>query len=562
MKLRKYLIWKRGKGAKPKLTVVDNPEQSSFGFSQEEVSALRTVLPWEVPRLTRVQRVGAFLEDLPITQGSLSGTKLKLRDWQWEFLEAVYAENETGQRPVRTALLSMARKNGKTQLVAGLGLCHLVGPEAENRGEVYAAANDKQQSGKTFMEMVAILDEHPELDARVNVVKFSKRIEVLSGQGKGSIFQALSADASTKQGLSPSFTIYDELGTAPKRDLYEALDTAMGARDNPLLCVISTQAADDHAIMSELIDYGQKVNSGEVTDASFHMTFYGAGKDDDPWHPETWAKANPALGDFRSLEDVERQASQAQRIPSKEQAFRNLILNQRVDAYVRFLAKAEWDANAGAVDYSALSGRECWGGLDLSQSRDLTAFVLVFPDDKGGFDVLPRFFLPQQGIQEKAELDRVPYDLWAKQGFLTLIPGAVVDPSYVAEAIAEASQEFKIQRIAYDRWRMEYLKREFVRLGLDLPIEAFGQGFKEMGFAVDKLERSVAEGLLRHAGNPILTYCAANAVIEMDPAGNRKLAKNKSSGRIDGMVALAMALAAVERESEESVPACIAALMD
>ena len=552
----------RGKGAKPKLTVVDNPAQRSLDIALDEVSTLRSTLPWEEPGLTRVERIGAFLEDLPITQGSLAGTKLRLRDWQWDFLKSVYAEDETGRRPVRTAVLSMARKNGKTQLVAGLGLCHLLGPEAESRGEVYAAANDKQQSGKTFMEMVAILDEHPELDARVNVVKFSKRIEVLHGQGKGSIFQALSADASTKQGLSPSFTIYDELGTAPKRDLYEALDTAMGARENPLLCVISTQAASDHAVMSELVDYGHKVNSGEVTDASFHMTFYGASEDDDPWHPDTWAKANPALGDFRSLEDVERQASQAQRIPSKEQAFRNLILNQRVDAHVRFLAKAEWDANAGAVDYAALSGRECWGGLDLSQSRDLTAFVLVFADDKGGFDVLPRFFLPEQGIREKAESDRVPYDLWAKQGFLTLIPGAVVDPAFVAEAIAEAGHEFKIQRIAYDRWRMEYLKREFDRLGAELPIEPFGQGFKEMGFAVDKLERLVAEGQLRHAGNPILTFCAANAVIEMDPAGNRKLAKNKSSGRIDGMVALAMALAAVDREGEDDVPACIAALMD
>jgi len=552
----------RGKGAKPKLAVVENTDQGAFGFAQGEVSPLRSSLPWEEPGLSRVERIAAFLEDLPITQGSLAGTTLKLRDWQLQFLEEVYAEDEDGRRPVRTAVLSMARKNGKTQLVAGLGLCHLLGPEAESRGEVYAAANDKQQSGKTFMEMVAILDEHPELDARVNVVKFSKRIEVLHGQGKGSIFQALSADASTKQGLSPSFTIYDELGTAPKRDLYEALDTAMGARDNPLLCVINTQAASDHAVMSELVDYGHKVNAGEVTDPSFHMTFYGAGEDDDPWNPDTWAKANPALGDFRSFEDVERQAAQAQRIPSKEQAFRNLILNQRVDAHVRFLAKAEWDANAGDVDYAALAGRECWGGLDLSQSRDLTAFVLVFPDDRGGFDVLPRFFLPEQGIREKAELDRVPYDIWAKQGFLTLIPGAVVDPSYVAEAIAEASEEFNIQRIAYDRWRMEYLKREFDRLGADLPIEAFGQGFKEMGFAVDKLERLVAEANLRHAGNPILTFCASNAVIEMDPAGNRKLAKNKSSGRIDGMVALAMALAAVDREGEDDIPACIAALME
>lgn len=552
----------RGKGAKPKLAVVSNPDQPSFGFAQDEVSALRATMPWEVPGLSRVERVVAFLEDLPITQGSLAGTKLQIRDWQRDFLEAIYSEDDTGRRPVRTAVMSMARKNGKTQLVAGLGLCHLLGPEAVGRGEVYAAANDKAQAGKTFAEMVAILDEHPELDTRVNVIKFSKRIEVLSGHGKGSIFQALSADASTKQGLSPSFTIYDELGTAPKRDLYEALDTAMGARDNPLLCVISTQAASDHAVLSELVDYGKKVNAGEVIDPSFHLTFYGADEGDDPWAEETWLKANPALGDFRSLDDVRRQAAQAKRMPAAEQGFRNLILNQRVDAHVRFLAKAEWDANNGAVDFAALEGHECWGGLDLSQSRDLTAFVLVFPDGSGGFDVLPRFFLPEQNIREKSELDRVPYDLWARLGFLTLIPGAVVDPSFVAEAIAEYCSIYDVQRIAYDRWRIEDLKRELDRIGAEPPLEPFGQGFRDMAPALDKMERLVAEARLRHAGNPVLTFCASNAVVEMDPAGNRKLAKNKSSGRIDGMVALAMALAAVDREGEDALPACLAELLE
>ena len=551
----------RGHGAKPKL-VVENSQQGAFGFAQDEVSPLRNVLPWETAGLSRLERVVAFLEDLPITQGSLAGTKLVIRQWQRDFLEAVYAEDNNGVRPVRTAVLCMARKNGKTQLVAGMALCHLLGPEAENRGEIYAAANDKLQSGKTFAEMVAILDEHPELDARVNVVKFSKRIEVLRGQGKGSIFAALSADASTKQGLSPSFTVYDELGTAPKRDLYDALDTAMGARENPLMCVISTQAASDHAVLSELVDYGKKVNTGEITDTSFHLTLYAADPNDDPWSEETWLKANPALGDFRSLEDVQRQAAQASRMPAREQSFRNLILNQRVDAHVRFLAKAEWDANGAAVDMKTLEGRECYGGLDLSQSRDLTAFVLIFPDDKGGFDVLPRFFLPENGIDDKSDLDRVPYSLWAKQGFLTLIPGATVDPTFVAKAIAEACAAYDVQRIAYDRWRIEDLKRELDRMGAETPLEPFGQGFRDMAPALDKMERVVVEAKLRHSGNPILTFCASNAVVEMDPAGNRKLAKNKSSGRIDGMVALAMALAVVDQEGEETMPACLTELMD
>lgn len=549
----------RGHGAKPKL-IVDN-RQGDLGFDLEETASLRNTLPWETPGLSRLDRVVAFLEDLPITQGSLAGTNLAIRPWQRDFLAAVYAEDQDGHRPVRTAVLSMARKNGKTQLVAGLALAHLLGPEAEGRGEVYAAANDKAQAGKTFAEMKAILEEHQELGARVNIINFHKRIEVLHGPGKGSIFQALSADASTKQGLSPNFVVYDELGTAPKRDLYEALDTAMGARDTPLMCVISTQAASDTAALSTLIDYGVKVNSGEVLDPSFHLTLYTAGPDDDPWCEDTWRKANPALGDFRSLEDVRRQAAQAQRMPAAEQGFRNLILNQRVDAHVRFLAKREWDNCAVPVDFAALSGRQCWAGLDLSQSRDLTAFVMVFPDDAGGFDIFPRFFLPERGIAEKSDLDRVPYDIWARQGFLTLIPGATVDPSFVAEAIADACDEYDMQRIAYDRWRIEDLRRELTRMNVAPPLEPFGQGFKDMAPAVDKVERLVAEARLRHAGNPILTFCASNAVIEQDPAGNRKLAKNKSSGRIDGLVALAMALGGMDRETVSELPGCLEGLL-
>ena len=549
----------RGKGAKPKLNLVDTG-QVAFGFVSES-SPLRSVLPWEQPDLSRLDRIVAFLEDLPITQGKLAGSKLRLRDWQVDFLRAVYAEDEDGRRPVRTAVLSMGRKNGKTQLVAGLALCHLMGPEAEGRGEVYAAANDRDQAGKCFAEMVAILDNHAELEARANVVKFSKRIEVLHGQGAGSIFAALSADATTKQGLSPSFIVYDELGTAPKRDLYDALDTAMGAREDPLMIVISTQAASDHAVMSELIDYGVKVNAAEIVDPAFHLTLFAADPGDDPWSKDTWAKANPALGDFRSLSDVERQAGQAKRMPARENAFRNLILNQRVDAHVRFLSKAEWDRNSREVEYAKLVGRAAYGGLDLSQSRDLTAFVLVFPAESGGFDVMCRFFLPADNIAERADQDRVPYDLWARQGFLTLIPGATIDPSVVAEAIAEDCETFDVQSIAYDRWRIEDLKRELGRIGAAPPLEPFGQGFRDMAPAIDKLERLVASGQLRHAGNPILTYCAANAVVERDAAGNRKLTKAKSSGRIDGLVALSMALAVIDKDAGEQLPACILELI-
>ena len=525
----------RGPGAKPIKT---------FDKSQNKK---RKILPWEVVGLTRVEKVIAFLEDLPITQGKLAGSNLRIRDWQRKFLEAVYFEDSPGNRPVRTAVLSIPRKNGKTQLIAGLALCHLLGPESEIRGECYACANDRFQAGKTFNEMVAIINSHSELSERCNIIRFKKEIEVLSGDGEGSIFAALSADAATKHGTSPSFVCYDEAGLAPKRDLFEAMDSGMGARENPLMCVISTQAADDFHLMSELVDYGHKINSGEIVDPSFHLTFFGADIHDDIWSIETWKKANPALGDFRSLQDVERQAAQAQRIPSKENSFRNYILNMRVAAHSRFISKVEWDKCGGKVILNRLIGKKCFGGLDLSASRDLTAFVLVFPNDSGEFDIVPQFFLPENGIAEKSDNDRVPYEVWGRDNVLTLIPGATVDPSFVAEAMAEASELYDIQVIGYDRWRIEDLKRELSSIGSALPLEPFGQGFKDMAGAVDKLERVVAQEKLNHGSNPILNMCAANAVIERDAAGNRKLTKAKSAGRIDGLVALAMALTVIDR---------------
>lgn len=520
----------RGPGARPKPKIIDHAVHDHGDP------------PWKADGLSRSDRVVAFLESLPITAGKLAGTTMTIRPWQREFIDAVYRVDDDGNRPVRTAVLSMARKNGKTQLAAGLALCHLLGPEAEQRGECYSAALTKDQASKLFLEMVAILNAFPPLGDRCNVQRFTKTIEVLNGDGAGSIYVALSADAGSKMGLSPSFVVYDELGSAPGRDLYDALDTATGARENPLMICISTQAPADFHVFSELIDYGLRVNSGDVDDPSFHLTLYRAPEDADPWDRASWIAANPALADFRSLEDVERQAAQARLVPSKESAFRNLILNQRISATARFINQREWALCAGAVDLQALPGRECFAGLDLSGGRDLTAFVMVFPRDDRGFDAVAKFYMPEAGIEERSNEDRVPYALWAKQGLITLIPGSTIDPAFVAHDVAEAAATYDLKAVAYDRWRINDFKRELDELGCTVPLEAFGQGFRDMSPAVDTLERQVAEKLLRHGGNPVLTMCAANATVTRDPAGGRKLDKAKSTGRIDGLIGLAMAL--------------------
>jgi phage terminase large subunit-like protein len=503
-------------------------------------------LPWMKPRLTRLARVIAFLEYLPITSGSHAGRPFKVRPWQRRFLESVYGGK--GPRRVRTAVLSMARKNGKTDLAARLALCHLAGPEAEERGEVYSAANDKFQAGRIFSEMCAIIDRVTFLNDRIVIKRHAKELEDLGGTG--SVYAALSADVPGKHGLSPSFVVYDELGQAPSRELFDTLDTAMGARESPLMLVISTQAANDLAPMSELIDYGLRVQSGEVVDATFHLTLYTAPAEADPWSPETWKLANPALGDFRSLDDVTRLAAQAQRLPSKEAAFRNLILNQRVAAEHSLLTAGEWKACGAPVDLAGLKGRPCFAGLDLSASRDLTALVLVFADDQGGFDVVPFFWLPESGLAEKAEADRAPYVVWKDQGLLATTPGATIDPRFIAAEVARLHGFYNIRKLAFDRWRIEDFKRHLHEEGAtSLEMIPHGQGFRDFGPAVDRLERHVADRTLRHGMNPPLTMCAANARAVSDPAGNRKLDKSKATGRIDGLVALCMAISAAATDA-------------
>ncbi|MGV1787540.1 MULTISPECIES: terminase large subunit [Agrobacterium] len=544
---------RRGKGAKPKKAAGD-----IMGGPQR-----RQTLPWEAEGLSRLEAVVAFIEDMPVTQGKLAGTKIKLRDWQIEkFLAPTYATDEYGRRPVRTSVLSMARKNGKTAISAALALCHLVGPEAEQRGELYIGAVDKIQAGKAWAECRAMIEGHVELSERVNIIKFSKEIEVEPGYpGEGSVLKAVSADADSKLGLSPSFVIMDEAGYHPSRALYDAFDSALGGRSEPLIILISTQARDDNQYFSELIDYGLKCQSGEIEDDSFALAFFTSDPEADPFDPDTWLAANPALGDFNSYEQIERMADQAKRIPSKEAAFRNLILNQRIDGTTRFIAAREWnDCDLGHIDEAALEGRECYGALDLSAARDLTAFVLVFPEEDGRFTVLPRFFLPAFDIDGKSESDRVPYNVWSRQADarLTLLPGKVIDPQAVAEYIADEAGRFDIKEIAFDRWRIEDLRRELAKASIDLPLQPFGQGYKDMSPAVDMLEVAVAQQKVNHAGNPLMKMCAANAVITKDPSGARKLDKSKASGRIDGLVALAMALQTAARHTEDdALPACL-----
>ena len=492
--------------------------------------------PWEADGLTRAEKVIAFVESLPITKGFGAGERVQLIEFQREWIEAIYAEDGEGRRRVRTGLLSVARGQGKTVLAAMLCLAHLVGPECEQRGECYSAAATKDQSALIFAEMEAIIMETPWIAARVNVQRFVKTIEDMQ---TGSKFKALASDGFSAHGLASSFIVCDELAQWKKRELYDVLSTSMAKRREPLMLVIGTQSPYPENIMSELVDYSERLNSGEVDDESFHGVVYAVPENADPYDPSNWSLANPALGVFVSQEQIAIEARRAKRMPTFEPAFLNLHCNMRVDAEPKAINPTEWKACGQAVDPDLLQGRPCYGGLDLSSVRDLSALVLYFPEDGGA--VLPWFWCPKAGLAQKEEVDRVPYRTWAKEGYIEPTAGSAIDKAYIARRMAMVSSMFDVKGIAFDRFGFQDLKNILDREGVSLPLVEWGQGFLSMGPAVNAFETSMLDGKLRHGGHPVLRWNAGNLIFDTDPAGNRKPNKGRSIDRIDGMAALIMA---------------------
>lgn len=502
---------------------------------------------WEVPGLSRAGRVIAFLESLQVTKGFGAGRPLRLLPFQREWIEAVYQDGDDGQRAVRTALLSVARGNGKSVTVAGLALAHLIGPESEPRGECYSAAATKEQASLIFAEMEAFIMAAPWMAARLNVKRFHKAIE---DSDTGSIYRALASDGPAAHGLAASFVACDELAQWKRRELFDVLRTSMGKRAAPLLVAIGTQSPKPDNIMSELVDYAGRVASGEIEDRAFHGALYAIPDDLDAYDPANWHLANPALGVFRSEAEMRSEADRAQRMPTFEPAFMNLYCNRRVDSEPKAINPAEWEAAGGAVDLDKLAGRPCYAGLDLGSTRDLCALVLYFPDDDGA--VLPFFWCPKDSLAEREEVDRVPYRTWAKKGFIEPTPGKAVDKRAIAHRLAQIMAGFDVQGVAFDRWGFADLQKILDGEGVQLPLVEWGQGFASMAPAIDAFETAMLSGAMRHAMHPVLRWNASNAVFETDPAGNRKPSKNRSIDRIDGLVALIMACGLAARHNAKA----------
>lgn len=490
------------------------------------------------PNLARSERNARWIERYCVVpEGKLTGKPVKLSAEQRHWLHLIY------DSPTRLFILSMGRKNAKTAFCAFLLLLHLCGPEALPNSQLYSAAQSKEQAAVLFELAAKMVRLSIDLAAVVTIRDTIK--ELICGE-LGAVYKALSAEASTSFGKSPVFLVHDELGQVkgPRSLLYEALETACAAQENPLSLVISTQAPTDADLLSMLID-----DALTGADPRNKCVLYSAPKrtaDDKEW-PKGWhytdeaiRLANPHFDVFMNQEEVRRQASDAQRMPSKDASYRNLILNQRVEARNPFVGPAVWAQNSGMP--ALMDEQGLYGGLDLSSVADLTALVFT----STGGDVWPTFWLPEDGLAEKSRVDKVPYDLWAQQGYLETTPGAAIQYEFIAQHLRMVFDRYNVMAIAFDRHAMKHLKPWLEKAGFtDEELERFidfGQGFVSMGPAVRELEARLLGKKLKHGNHPVLEMCAKNAVTVKDAADNRKFVKDKATGRIDGIVALAMSV--------------------
>ncbi|WP_444668473.1 terminase large subunit [Cereibacter changlensis] len=499
-------------------------------------------------KLSRADRNIIWIEtNLFVPEGPLVGKPLKLAEFQKDIIRSIY-DNKSG---TRRAIISIPRKNAKTTLCAALMILHLVGPEALPNSQLYSAARSREQASILYKLACKMILLSALLRPYVRMNDTNKTLAV---PDIGAVYKALSKDASTAQGLSPVFVVHDELGQVRgnRDDLYDALETATGAQADPLTLVISTQAATDGDLFSMLID-----DAKTGADPRTVLKLWECPTDVDPFSEEALRLAHPAWGVFGNQKEVRDMQRDAKRMPSKEAAFRNLILNQRIEVNSPFIAKTIWNENAGTPE--DWRGKDLYIGLDLSETTDLTCMTLVHKnEDQSSYSVNPLFWLPDDGLIDKAKNDRVAYDIWRDNGTLLTIPGRVIDYAFVAKKLHEISLEANIIKIAFDRYNIKHFKKALLEVGFSEAwitdhFHDFGQGFVSMSPAIRSLETLILNQSLRHGGHPLLTWCMDNVKVVSDPAGNRKFVKHTATKKIDGAVCLAM-VAGILSDYEASKP--------
>ena len=478
------------------------------------------------------------------TKGELAGKPLLLEDWQKKIIGDLFGwKQENGLRKYRTAFIEIPRKNGKSTLCAAIGL-YMLFADDERGSEVYSAAGDRAQAGIVFEIAKRMIITNPELTKRSKVFRNS-----ITNESKGNFYQAISSDSKTKHGFNANCIIFDELHTQPNRDLWDTLLTSTGSRRQPLCIAITTAGYDRQSICYEVYDYAKKIKDEIIEDSSFYSSIYEADLDDDITDEEEWKKANPNYGISLRKEYMKRESQRAVDVPSYQNTFKRLMLNIWTDSQTAWIGAKEWELCQGDIDLKELKNKECWAGLDLASTRDISALVLLFKEDEK-FIVVPYFFIPEDNAKKRSERDKVDYVTWHNQNHLTFTNGDVADYNFIKEKIMELGNEFRIQSICYDRWNASQLVIDLTNEGV--PMEPFGQGFQSMAAPSKQLESLILSKQILHNGNPVLKWMISNTVMEEDAAGNIKPSKKKSSEKIDGVVSLIMSLGSYMTEGDVS----------
>ena len=488
----------------------------------------------------KAQRAVEFIRCLKHTKGRWRGQAFDLLPWQETIIRDVFGTvKEDGFRQYNTAYVEIPKKNGKSELAAGVALYMTCG-DNEWGAEVYGCASDRQQASIVFDVAVDMVEQCPALKKRIKPVMSVKRLVY---KPTNSFYQVLSAEAYTKHGLNVHAVIFDELHSQSNRELFDVMTKGSGdARTQPLFFLITTAGTDRHSVCFEQHQKAEDILCGRKADPTFYPVIYGAADDADWTSEEVWYRANPSLGHTIDIGKVRNACLSARDNPAEENIFRQLRLNQWVKQSTRWMQMEKWDACAFPVDEGELLGRECYGGLDLSSSIDITAFVLVFPprDDTERYVFLPFFWIPEENMARRVRRDHVPYDVWEKQGFLETTEGDVIHYGFIESFIEDLGKRFHIKEIAFDRWGAVQMVQNLE--GLGFTVVPFGQGFKDMSPPTKRLMELVLERNVAHGGHPVLRWMMDNIFVRTDPAGNIKPDKEKSTEKIDGAVAAVMAL--------------------
>lgn len=488
----------------------------------------------------KAQRALQFINCLKHTKGQWRGVPFELLPWQDQIIRDIFGTvKPNGYRQYNTAYIEIPKKNGKSELAAAVALYMTCG-DNEWGAEVYGCASDRQQASIVFDVAVDMVDQCPALKKRIKPIISVKR---LLYQPTNSFYQVLSAEAYTKHGLNVHAVVFDELHAQPTRDLYDVMTKGSGdARTQPLFFLITTAGTDRNSICWEIHQKALDILAGRKVDPTFYPVIYGIDDDDDWTSEENWYKANPSLGHTIDIEKVRAAFQSAKENLAEENLFRQLRLNQWVKQSVRWMQMDRWDECAFPVYPDHLRGRVCYGGLDLSSTMDITAFVLIFPpsEENEKFIVLPYFWIPADNLIARVRRDHVPYDIWEQQGFIKTTEGNVVHYGFIEAFIEELNTKYHIKEIAFDRWGAVQMVQNLE--GMGFTVVPFGQGYKDMSPASKELMKLTMEKKLAHGGNPVLRWMMDNIYVKTDPAGNIKPDKEKSTERIDGAVALIMAL--------------------